>query len=67
MSTCHECGCTEAVYQPFSGGREYYCPQCGDVHAYLEGEAPRRVQMIADGRFDELRAEMRCLRESTDD
>lgn len=56
---CGMCGCTETQYQSFSAGREYYCPQCDDTHLYPEGEAPRRVQMIADGKFDELRAEMR--------
>lgn len=55
---CVECGGTDTQYQAFSGGREYYCSDCDEVWPYAEGEAPRRVQMIADGRFEELRAEM---------
>lgn len=46
------------TYQAFSGGREYYCPNCDDVFPYDSGAAPRRVQMIADGRHVELHAEM---------
>lgn len=56
---CWVCGCSETQYQSFSGGREFYCPQCDDTHPYQEGDAPRRVQMLADGKFDELHAEMR--------
>jgi hypothetical protein len=39
------------------------CCNCADwidlCFPYEPGEAPRRIQMIADGRFEELRAEMR--------
>ncbi len=49
---------TETVYQSFSGGREWYCGTCDTTGPYPQGEAPRRVQMLADGRTDELRAEM---------
>jgi hypothetical protein len=58
MNKCAECGGTNTVYQAFSGGREYYCPDCGYDGPYEIGDAPRRVQMIADGKFDELREEM---------
>ena len=55
---CWSCRNAGIQYQPFSGGKEYYCPTCEDVFPYREGQAPRRVQMIADGRLGELRAEM---------
>lgn len=57
--TCWNCNQPGTTYQSFSGGREYYCPTCDDTFTYREGQAPRRVQMIADGRFDELHVEMR--------
>jgi hypothetical protein len=56
---CWSCGGTNTTYALFSGGREYYCEDCDDNFPYEEGQAPRRVQMIADGKFDELREEMR--------
>lgn len=46
------------VYQPFSGGEEWYCETCQDTGPYGEGAAPRRVQMLRDGRIEELRQEM---------
>lgn len=55
---CGMCGGTNTIYSMFSGGKEYYCSDCDDNAAYEPGEAPRRVQMIADGRIAELRAEM---------
>ena len=58
--TCMGCGGQNTCYQSFSGGREYYCSDCDDTFPYQPGEAPPRVQMLADGRFDELRAEMRA-------
>lgn len=60
MSTylCPYCA-GETVYQSFSGGREWYCPGCKADGSYPEGAAPPRVQLLAEGRFDELRAEMR--------
>jgi hypothetical protein len=57
--TCRGCDGTNTTYASFSGGREYYCEDCDDNFPYEPGEAPRRIQMIADGRFEELRAEMR--------
>lgn len=57
--TCGGCGGTDTTYAAFSGGREYYCKICDDNFPYEEGTAPRRVQMLADGKVDELRAEMR--------
>lgn len=60
---CWACGGTKTTYALFSGGREYYCEDCDDNFPYEEGQAPRRVQMIADGKFAELRAEMRQERE----
>lgn len=56
--TCWACGKPGIQYQPFSGGREYFCPTCEDTFPYREGQAPRRAQMIRDGRFGELKAEM---------
>jgi hypothetical protein len=61
--TCWACGGSKTTYALFSGGREYYCEDCDDNFPYEEGAAPRRVQMVADGRFAELRAEMRQERE----
>jgi len=55
---CWSCGGTNTTYAVFSGGREYYCEDCDDKFPYEEGTAPRRVQMIADGKFAELREEM---------
>jgi hypothetical protein len=55
---CWACGGSKTTYALFSGGREYYCEGCDDNFPYEEGTAPRRVQMLADGRFAELRAEM---------
>lgn len=57
---CWACGGTKTTYALFSGGREYYCEDCDDNFPYEEGQAPRRVQMIADGKFAELRAEMKA-------
>lgn len=54
--TCNEL----TTYQRFSGGREYYCAKCDDHGMYQEGDVrPPRVQMLADGKVDELRGEMR--------
>jgi 8-oxo-dGTP diphosphatase len=57
----HRCpACNErTTYQSYSGGREFYCPGCGNHGLYEPGEAPRRVQMLAEGRIEELRVEMR--------
>jgi hypothetical protein len=55
--TCTDCG-GPVAYRSFSGGREWWCP-CGADGFYDEdAERPPRVQMLADGRYDELRAEM---------
>lgn len=54
---CPHCE-TETTYQSFSGGREWYCPGCEADGSYDVGEAPRRVQMIAAGKFAELRSEL---------
>lgn len=43
----------------FSGGREWFCPNCEADGSYPADEGPRRVQMLRDGRHDELRQEMR--------
>ena len=55
---CPDCG-TLTVYQSYSGGREYYCPTCKDGGLYPEGAAPPRVQLLADGKYDELQQDMR--------
>lgn len=54
---CPWCG-NPTRYQSFSGGREWWCDTCKGDGMYEEGEAPPRLQMLADGRIDELRAEM---------
>lgn len=56
---CGMCGGGNTIYAAFSGGCEYYCYDCQDNASYDLGDAPRRVQMLADGRFYELRVEMR--------
>lgn len=58
----HRCpDCDEPTeYQRFSGGREFYCRPCDNHGMYPEGAAPPRLQMLADGKFDELRQEMRA-------
>lgn len=58
-TTCSHCGGTDTCYQMFSAGTEYYCETCEEVFPYEPGTAPRRVQMIADGKLAELRWEMR--------
>ena len=58
MNHCAVCGGTNTVYQAFSGGREYWCPDCDYSGPYATDDAPRRVQMIADGQFDKLKEEM---------
>lgn len=56
---CWACKGTNTTYALFSGGTEYYCEDCDDNFPYEDGEAPRRIQMIADGKFVELHQEMR--------
>lgn len=62
---CQGCGGTNTTYQLFSGGREYYCEDCDDTFPYEKGQAPRRIQMIADARtaelIQELRRERACI------
>lgn len=55
---CWACGGANTTYALFSGGTEYYCEDCDDNFPYEDGTTPRRVQMIADGKFDQLHAEM---------
>lgn len=38
---CPECG-VETQYQKFSGGTEYYCPQCDEIRLY-EREVESKV------------------------
>lgn len=56
--TCPECD-AETVYQPFSGGREWYCENCQSNGPYPDGQAPRRAGLLQSeaGRVA-LRAEM---------
>ncbi len=58
--TEHRCPTCDSptTYKLFSGGKEWYCGQCHTDGEYESGEAPRRVQLIQDGKFEELRAEM---------
>lgn len=55
---CTECN-AESVYQVFSGGREWHCPNCHSSGEYRHDEAPRRAALLQteDGRTA-LRAEM---------
>jgi hypothetical protein len=56
--TCTDCAAL-VLYQSFSGGREWHCPACDITGSYGEGaDRPPRVQMLADGRYAELRADM---------
>lgn len=57
----HQCpSCSqETVYQPFSGGREWYCETCEDTGEYPPDAAPRRAQMLqSPAGVIALRAEM---------
>lgn len=50
----HHCPCgAESVYQMFSGGREFYCPDCEMQAFYPEGKGGPRVRLLAeaDGAF----------------
>jgi transposase len=38
--TCAECGGVNTVYQAFSGGKEYWCPDCEYEGLYEVGDAP---------------------------
>lgn len=56
---CPECD-NPTVYQPFSGGTEWYCETCDTNGAYPAGQTPRRVGMLkTEAGRDALRTEMR--------
>jgi uncharacterized Zn finger protein (UPF0148 family) len=58
---CPSCG-APTVYQAFSGGREFYCPGCGNQGIYPdEAPVPPRVAMLrtAEGR-EQLRRDARA-------
>lgn len=44
MHVCQQCGSPDIQGQPFSGGREYYCPHCDEAFGY---EA--RTEKLPDG------------------
>ncbi len=58
QTRCGVCGSKRIQYASYSGGKEYYCFECDDHHPYDE-DPSRRVKMIQDGQFEELRNEMR--------
>lgn len=51
-------GGANTSYQLLSGGREYYCSDCESEFPYRDDERPPRLQLMVDGRWDELRADM---------
>ena len=55
---CPVCGGTNTTYAAFSAGREMYCGDCHDNHMIPDEDRPSRLQMMVDGRWDELRSEM---------
>lgn len=52
------CGSTNTTYALGSGGTEGYCYDCEDNFMLPEQQRPRRLQMMVDGQWDELRDEM---------
>lgn len=54
---CENCKGVNTTYAAFSGGQEYYCYDCDENFTYKD-EPPRRVQMLAEGKFAELHKEM---------
>lgn len=55
---CHSCESDNTQYALFSGGREYWCLECDSDGLYDDDSRPPRVQMLVDGKIDELRQEM---------
>ena len=57
----HQCpSCMKpTAYQPFSGGREFYCPHCGDSGIYPEGFRSRATLLRTPQGRQTLRTEMR--------
>ena len=46
----HHCECgTPTHYQMFSGGEEFYCPNCEIQGLYPEGEGGPRARLLAQG------------------
>jgi hypothetical protein len=56
--SCEACGGANTSYQILSGGREYWCRDCESEFPYRDDERPPRLQLMVDGRWDELRADM---------
>jgi uncharacterized Zn finger protein (UPF0148 family) len=56
---CDHCG-GPTVYQTFSGGKEYYCPGCGNQASYdMEKEGlPRATLLQSDEGLVALKAQM---------
>ena len=50
----------KTVYQLFSGGKEWWCGECGYSGIYPEvGRPESPAKMLADGRIDEFKAAMK--------
>lgn len=56
--TCESCGGENTTYQLMSGGQEYWCADCQDSFPYAADERPPRLQLMVDGKWDELRADL---------
>ena len=45
----HHCDCGAAtVYQMFSGGKEFYCGECGNQAYYPDGEGGPRARLLSE-------------------
>lgn len=44
----HSCG-TKTQYQVFSGGSEYYCPECKTNGIYPKGVGGPRARLLTEG------------------
>lgn len=58
QTTCAACGGTNTTYQVGSGGQEYWCSDCQSSFPYEDGTRPPRVQLMADGNWDELHRQL---------
>lgn len=57
---CSICQKDNTIYAPFTAGQEYYCYDCEDNFQLKDDqERPRRVQMMADGKFAQLHRELK--------
>lgn len=64
---CGHCGGPGIQGQSFSGGREYYCPRCDDVHTYPWAQPPPEAPWVTqlrekDAEIARLRSEAKRAR-----